>query len=734
MFKIFRKEIEWGGRPLVIETGKMARQADGAVLVTYGETQVLGTVCYAKSEKEGQDFFPLTVNYQEKFYAAGKIPGGFFRREGRPTEKETLTSRLIDRPIRPLFPEGFKNEVQIVTTVVSSDGENDGDVPALIAASAALTLSGAPFLGPIGAASVGYKDGEFILNPTISERENTELLLSVAGTSEGVTMVESEASELSEDTMLDAVMFGKEAYGDVVDAIIELAEACAKPGFDFVAPDHSALFAQINTAYGAQVVAAYGIKEKLERKAQLDDLKSQAVEQFGGENGENALIVKGLFKAVEADALRGSLLETRTRIDGRTPVDIRPIICEVDVLNRTHGSALFTRGETQGLVVTTLGTGRDEQIIDSLEGESKDNFMLHYNFPPFSVGECGRMGATSRREYGHGMLARRALTAMLPTKEEFPYTVRIVSEILESNGSSSMATVCGGSMSMMAAGVPMARPVAGIAMGLVKEKEDFVVLSDILGDEDHLGDMDFKVAGTEKGITALQMDIKITSITKDIMKQALAQAKDGRMHILGKMEEAITASRSDVSENAPQMHTMMIPVDKIRDVIGTGGKVIREIIEETGASIDIEDDGTCRVASADRDALSACVKRIEGIIAEPEAGEVYTGKVVSITDFGAFVRILPNSDGLVHISEIADVRLARVTDVLSDEDEVTVKCLEVDERGKVRLTMKGQDQNEAVAAKVAEAVEKGDQPRPEKKEGDRGDRKGGRDRKPRRRD
>lgn len=734
MFKVFRKEMEWGGRPLVIETGKLARQADGAVLVTYGETQVLGTVCFAKTQKEGQDFFPLTVNYQEKFYSGGKIPGGFFRREGRPTEKETLTSRLIDRPIRPLFPNGFKHETQVVLTVVASDGENDSDVAAMIAASAALTLSGIPFLGPIAAANVGYKDGEYILNPTYEQRETSELALTVAGTSEGVTMVESQANELSQSEMLGAVQFAKDSYQEVVDAIIELAEACAKPGFEFVEDDNSELQAKLVEAYKADVIEAYSKPEKHDRKDAMALVKEKAVEAFGGEEGENVDLVKGLLKEVEAEVLRGTLLETKKRIDGRSSTDIRPILCEIDVINRVHGSALFTRGETQALGVTTLGTGRDEQIVDSIEGEYKDNFMLHYNFPPYSVGETGRMGAPGRREYGHGMLARRALTAMLPSKEDFPYTVRVVSEVLSCNGSSSMATVCASSLSMMAAGVPMPRPVAGIAMGLVKEGDDYAVLSDILGDEDHLGDMDFKVTGTEKGITALQMDIKITSLSQNIMEEALAQAGDGIQHILGKMGEAIEASREEVSETAPQMHTIMLPTDKIRDVIGTGGKVIRSIIDETGATVDIEDDGTCRVASDDKASLQAAVKRIEDIIAEPEVGVIYTGKVVSITDFGAFVRIMPNHDGLVHISEIADVRLGQVTDVLSDEDEVTVKCLEVDERGKIRLTMKGQEQNEAVSQKLAAAVEKGDQPRAEKKDGDRKDRGERRDRRPRRKE
>ncbi|MFT7144203.1 MAG: polyribonucleotide nucleotidyltransferase [Alphaproteobacteria bacterium] len=719
MFKVFKKEMEWGGRPLTIETGKLARQADGAVMVTYGGTQVLATACFSTKEKPGQSFFPLTVNYQEKFYAGGKIPGGFFRREGRPTEKETLTSRLIDRPLRPLFPAGFKNETQIVLTVMSSDGENDSIIPSLIGASAALTLSGAPFMGPIAAAAVGYKNGEYILNPTYEQEADTELKLTVAGTSEGVTMVESEASELSEEVMLGAVMFAKDAFQPVIEAIIELAEACAKPGFEFVVPDNSELLAKLSEAYAADVKAAYAHDDKWDRKNAMSEVKAKAVEEFAGEESEYSVdLVKGMMKTMEGETLRSNILKDKVRIGGRTSTEIRPIICETDILNRAHGSALFTRGETQAIAITTLGTGRDEQMIDAIEGEYKDNFMLHYNFPPYSVGEAGRMGGTSRREYGHGMLARRALTAMLPTREEWPYTTRVVAEILSCNGSSSMATVCSSSMSLMAAGVPMKRPVAGIAMGLIKEGDDYAILSDILGDEDALGDMDFKVCGTENGITALQMDIKITSINKEIMEQALAQAKDGRIHILGKMAEAIDTSRDGVSDTAPQMHTIMIPTDKIREVIGTGGKVIRNIIEVTGAGVDIEDDGTCRVSSADKDGLKAAIDMIEGILAVAEVGKNYTSKIVRITDFGAFVAILPNQDGLVHISEICSIRLGAVDTVLAEGDEVTVNCLEVDERGKVRLTMKGIDQNEAVAAKITAAEEGGDQPRQERKDAD----------------
>jgi polyribonucleotide nucleotidyltransferase len=720
MFKIFKKEMEWGGRSLTIETGKMARQADGSVMVTYGGTQVLAAVTFAKKMKEDQGFFPLTVNYTEKFYAGGKIPGGFFRREGRPTEKETLTSRMIDRPIRPLFPAGFKNETQVVLTVLASDGENDSDIPSMIAASAALTLSGIPFLGPIAAANVGFKDGEYLLNPTYEQfEENTDLKLTVAGTSEGVTMVESSAAELSEEQMLGAVLFAKDSYQVVIDAIIELAEACAKPGFEFETPDNSELLGKLKGKFTDAVKEAYNHDEKWDRKNAMDVVKKAAVEEFAAEGSEyTAELVKAMMKEVESETLRTNILKNSQRIGGRKSDEIRPIICEVDVLNRVHGSALFTRGETQVLGVTTLGTGRDEQMVDAIEGEYKDNFMLHYNFPPYSVGEVGRMGGTSRREYGHGMLARRALTAMLPNKEAFPYTTRVVAEILSCNGSSSMGTVCASSMSLMAAGVPMPRPVAGIAMGLIKEADDFAILSDILGDEDALGDMDFKVCGTEKGITALQMDIKITSITKEIFEKALEQAKGGRMHILSKMAEAISKSRDGVSDTAPQMQSLQIPTDKIREVIGTGGKVIRGIIDETGASVDIEDDGTCRVSSESIDSLRAAVQMIEDILAVAVVGENYTGKVVRLADFGAFVSILPNQDGLVHISEICGIRLGSVASILAEGDEVTVHCLEVDDRGKVRLTMKGQDQNEAITAKIAAAEEGGDQPRQERKDGD----------------
>ncbi len=736
MFTVYKKQVEWGGRELTIETGRIARQADGAVTVTYGDTVVMAAVCFAKEQKEGMDFFPLTVNYQEKFYAAGRIPGGFFKREGRPTEKETLTCRLIDRPVRPLFPKQFKNETQVTVTVLSSDGVNDPDIPAMVASSAALTLSGAPFMGPIAAARVGYMDGKYVLNPTNEQREHSELDLVVAGTNEGVLMVESEASQLSEEVMLDAVMFGHDESKKVIDAIIELAEVAAKPGFEMPeVEDTSDLESKLEKKFGKAIRDAYGITEKQERVSTLGDIRTQAIEEFGGEEGENADKVKGVIKSLESSVLRKDVLKSKKRIDGRTPVDVRPILSEVDVLPRAHGSALFTRGETQALVVATLGTGRDEQIIDAIEGEYKDRFMLHYNFPPYSVGECGRVGFTSRREIGHGRLARRAIERLLPTAEDFPYTMRVVSEITESNGSSSMATVCGTSLSLMAAGVPLAKPIAGIAMGLVKEDKDYVVLSDIMGDEDHLGDMDFKVAGTEDGLTALQMDIKITSITKEIMQEALAQAKDGRLHILEKMNKALAESREEISEFAPQMKSFQIDKEKIRDVIGSGGKIIRELIEQTGCTIDIEDDGTVSVASNDREALQDCIQRIEDIVAEPEVGKIYDGTVVSTVDFGAFVKFMPNQEGLLHISEIAPVRLGQVTDVLKEGDEIAVKVVDF-ERGKVRLSIKEIPQDGVVAERLEEVIASGGTSSngdgDKKGNRDRGDRKGGRG-KPRRR-
>ena len=693
MFNVYRKEIEWGGRKLTLETGKIARQADGAVLATYGETTVLCTAVAAKTQKPGVDFFPLTVNYQEKTFAAGKIPGGFFKREGRPTEKETLVSRLIDRPIRPLFADGFRNETQIVCTVLSHDLENDADIVSLIGASAALTISGVPFMGPIGAARVGYIDGEYVLNPTMDQIKTSKLDLAVAGTAEGVLMVESEASELSEEVMLGAVTFGHQAFQQVIDAIIELAEMCAKEPWPLPQPayDRAALKARIKEAVGADIAAAYTETVKQARYEKIAAAKAKALETVGGEGIENSWI-SAEFKALESDVLRGSVIATKKRIDGRTTTDIRPIVSEVGILPRAHGSALFTRGETQALVVATLGTSQDEQVIDALEGEYRERFMLHYNFPPYSVGEAGRMGSPGRREIGHGKLAWRAIHPLLPSKEQFPYTLRIVSEITESNGSSSMATVCGTSLALMDAGAPLARPVAGIAMGLVKEEEGFAVLSDILGDEDHLGDMDFKVAGTEAGVTALQMDIKITSITPEIMQIALAQAKAGRMHILGEMSKALTGARDGVNENAPRITVINIPKEKIRDVIGSGGKVIREIVEQTGAKIDIEDDGTIKVSAVDQKKSQAAIDWIKGIVAEPEMNVIYTGKVVKTVDFGAFVNFLGSRDGLVHISELSSQRVGKVADVVKQGDEVKVKVIGFDDRGKIKLSMKQVDQ------------------------------------------
>jgi polyribonucleotide nucleotidyltransferase len=693
MFSVYRKEIEWGGQKLVLETGKVARQADGAVMVTYGETTVLATVVGAKNVREGQDFFPLTVNYQEKAYAAGKIPGGFFKREGRPSEHETLVSRLIDRPIRPLFADGFKNEVQVILTVLSHDMVNAPDIPALIGASAALTLSGLPFLGPLGGARVGYKDGAYILNPTAEQMADTDLDLVVAGTQEGVLMVESEAQELSEEVMLGAVTFGHEAYQDVINAIIKLAEHCAKEPWDIPEADPRAaeVAAKVKEACVEKLTEAYSIKEKTERREKIDAVKAEAEALFA-ENEELQPFVGGAFKKLEKDIVRGSILKTGGRIDGRDTKTVRPIASEVGFLPRAHGSALFTRGETQGLVVATLGTGADEQIIDALDGEYRSNFMLHYNFPPYSVGECGRMGSPGRREIGHGKLAYRAISPLLPSKEDFPYTVRIVSEITESNGSSSMATVCGSSLALMDAGVPLPRPVAGIAMGLIKEGDDFAVLTDILGDEDHLGDMDFKVAGTESGVTALQMDIKITSITKEIMDVALKQAKDGRIHILGEMAKAINNAREDVSSNAPRIETIQVPKEKIRDIIGSGGKVIRELVELTQCKIDIEDDGTVMIASTDVARTEDAIRRIRDIVAEPEKGEIYDGKVVKVVDFGAFVNFFGNRDGLVHISELVDRRVKSVSEVVNEGDMVKVKVIGFDPRGKVKLSMKQVDQ------------------------------------------
>lgn len=692
MFQVFKKEIEWGGKMLTLETGRIARQADGAVLASMGETSVLCTAVAAHSAKPGQDFFPLTVNYQEKTFAAGKIPGGFFKREGRPSEAETLISRLIDRPIRPLFPKSFKNETQVICTVLSHDMENDPGIVALLGASAALTISGVPFFGPIGAARVGMIDGAYVLNPTFAEMEDSTLDLVVAGTREGVLMVESEAEELSEADMLGAVNYGHDEMQTVIDAIIELAEVAAKDPRPL--PEEPAEAKGISKAlskFSKDLEKAYTIADKTSRQAAVSEVKSAAMEALGED--VDGVLAGGLFKAMEADIVRGSILKTGQRIDGRDTSTVRPIVAEVGVLPRTHGSALFTRGETQALAVATLGTGQDEQIIDALEGEYRNNFMLHYNFPPYSVGEAGRVGSPGRREIGHGKLAWRAINPTRPSKDEFPYTIRVVSEVTESNGSSSMATVCGTSLAMMDAGVPLPRPVAGIAMGLIKEGDDFAVLSDILGDEDHLGDMDFKVAGTEAGITALQMDIKITSITREIMDIALAQAKDGRIFILGEMGKAIGSAREVLADTAPKITTISVPVDKIRDIIGPGGKIIRDICETTGAKVDIDDDGTVKIAASDTASGEAAYKRIHDIIAEPELGVIYNGKVVKTVDFGAFVNFMGARDGLVHISELQDGRTEKTTDICKEGDEVKVKVIGFDDRGKIKLSMKRVDQD-----------------------------------------
>ncbi len=696
MFNKQTVSLEWAGRTLTIETGQVARQADGSVMVQYGDTIVLATAVFAKEAKPGQDFFPLTVNYQEKYFASGRIPGGFFKREGRPTEKETLTSRLIDRPIRPLFVDGFKHEVQVVVTTLSYDLENDADIIALVGASAALVLSGAPFMGPIGAARVGYKDGQYIINPTIAELEESELDLVVAGTSDAVMMVESQAAELSEDVMLGAVVAGHDAMQPVIDAIIALAEKAAKEPFAYEPPDHSAALKSVIDTVGADLSKAYKITAKGERYAAIGAAKDKAkAALLGTEEAPGVMtgeVFKTVFKEAEASVVRGDILKTGQRIDGRKLDQIRPIVAEAGFLPRTHGSSLFTRGETQAICVATLGTSDDEQYIDGLDGTKKEKFMLHYNFPPYSVGETGRMGGAGRREIGHGKLAWRALKAVLPKHEDFPYTIRMVSEITESNGSSSMATVCGCSLAMMDAGVPLSRPVSGIAMGLILEGSDFAVLSDILGDEDHLGDMDFKVAGTENGITSLQMDIKVAGITKDIMGKALEQAKGGRMHILGEMGKALTASRGQLSENAPQMEIIKVPTDKIRDVIGSGGKVIRGIVDETGAKVNIDDDGTVQISAMDRKSIDAAIKMIKGITAEAEVGEIYEGKVVSMKDFGIFVNFFGPKDGLVHVSQMANKRIGHPKEMVKEGDKVWVKLMGFDERGKVRLSMKVVDQ------------------------------------------
>ena len=696
MFDITRKSMEWGGRTLSLESGKVARQADGAVMARYGDTVVLATVVGAKKPKEGVDFFPLTVNYQEKYHATGRIPGGFFKREGRPTEKETLVSRLIDRPIRPLFMDGYKNETQVVVTVMSHDGENDSDVLAMIAASAALTISGLPFLGPIAAAKVAFENGAYVLNPTVSQLQDTQLELVVAGTTEGVMMVESEARELSEEIMLGAVEFGHKEMQPVIDLIISMAEDCAKEPREVAEPAPVVAVIQDKVAAHATdaIAAAYKLVDKSARRGALDVAKDAMMADLSADMGDDfdALVAGGAFKSLESDVVRGSILDTGMRIDGRDTKTVRQIIGEVGILPRTHGSALFTRGETQALVTATLGTGQDEQIVDGLVGEYRERFMLHYNFPPYSVGEAGRMGSPGRREIGHGKLAWRALKPVMPNADDFPYVVRVVSEITESNGSSSMATVCGGSLAMMDAGVPLPRPVAGIAMGLIKEAERFAVLSDILGDEDHLGDMDFKVAGTADGVTSLQMDIKITSITADIMRIALDQAKDGRIHILGEMDKALSSARTEVSSNAPQIRTIQINRDKIRDIIGTGGKVIREITETTGTKIDIEDDGLVKVAGPDEASINAAMDWIEGIVAEPEVGRIYDGKVVKVVDFGAFVNFLGQKDGLVHVSNMKNERVKHPSDVVEEGQMLKVKCIGFDDRGKVKLSMKAVDQ------------------------------------------
>ncbi len=694
MFDIQSVEIDWGGRKLKLETGHMARQADAAVYAQYGDTSVLATVVGAKEARPGADFFPLTVNYQEKTYAAGKIPGGFFKREGRPSEKETLTSRLIDRPIRPLFVEGFKNEVQVVITVLSHDMENDPDMVGMVAASAALTLSGLPFLGPIAAARVGVINDEFVLNPLLDEMPNTKLDLVIAGTHDAVMMVESEAQELPEKQMLEAVMFGHREFQPVIDAIIELAEKAAKDPWEINLPDKSKYKARIAELVGDDLKTAFSTPDKKKRQDLVGAAKDKVFSEIEipeGDASEQVLLADG-FKSVEMDIMRGDVVKTGKRIDGRDLNTVRPIVAEASILPRTHGSSLFTRGETQALVVATLGTGDDEQFIDALEGTYKERFMLHYNFPPYSVGETGRMGGAGRREIGHGKLAWRAVRPLMPNQEEFPYTIRVVSEITESNGSSSMATVCGTSLALMDAGVPLKSPVAGIAMGLIKEGEDFAVLSDILGDEDHLGDMDFKVAGTENGVTSLQMDIKITGITEEIMRVALDQAKEGRLHILGEMAKALTDARDELGEFAPRIETIQIPTDKIREVIGSGGSVIRSIVEDTGAKIDIEDDGTVKIAASQSDAIEAAMNRIKEITSEPEVGEIYKGKIVKIMDFGAFVNFFGPKDGLVHISQLAKERVSTVGDVVKEGQEVYVKLLGFDDRGKVRLSMKVVDQ------------------------------------------
>jgi polyribonucleotide nucleotidyltransferase len=722
MFTITRKETTWGGRKLVLESGRMARQADGAVLASLGETVVLATAVASRTVKPGQSFFPLTVNYQEKTFAAGKIPGGFFKREGRPSEKETLTSRLIDRPIRPLFPDGFKNETQVVVTVLAHDGENDPDILGMVAASAALTISGVPFLGPIAAARVGYSSGEFILNPAIEQTRKSDLDLIVAGTRDAVMMVESEAKELAEETMLAAVVFGHRQFQPVIDLIIDLAQDCAKEPWTLEQADHGELYAAMKRDLEAELREAYSEPLKQLRHEKVDAVKARALATHAGEDPARALLVAEQFEQLEADVVRGQILDTGRRIDGRDMKTVRPIEAQVGVLPRVHGSALFTRGETQALCVATLGTGQDEQVIDALEGDIREHYMLHYNFPPYSVGEVGRMGSPGRREVGHGKLAWRATRPLLPAKEAFPYTIRVVSEITESNGSSSMATVCGTSLALMDAGVPLPRSVAGIAMGLIKEGERFAVLSDILGDEDHLGDMDFKVAGTEDGVTSLQMDIKIAGITPEIMEIALNQAREGRNHILGEMAKCMGMPRPEMRETVPRVTTIQIPTDKIGAVIGGGGKTIREITERTGTRIDIQDDGTVKIASTDALASQRAVDWIRGLTTSPEVGSIYDGKVARIVDFGAFVTILGSVDGLCHISELSNERVGKVSDVLKEGDQVKVKVLAVDDRGKIKLSMRAVDQATGEPLEVQPRPPRHEGPRPPRDGGERGDR------------
>ena len=708
MFEIHREKLDWAGRPLVLETGRIARQADGAVFASWGETTVLATVVAAKAPRPGVDFFPLTVDYQEKAFAAGRIPGGYFKREGRPSERETLVSRLIDRPIRPLFPDGFRNDTQVIVTVLSHDLENDPDILAIVATSAALTLSGVPFMGPVGAARVGHVGGELKFNPTIDEMKESSLDLVVAGTQDAVLMVESEARELSEETMLEAVMMGHRGFQPVIDAIVRLAEKAAKEPRDLVAIDKSEVEKAVAAIAEAELREAYKKTVKQQRYAAVDAVKAKVnAALVEGDNAKfDKQLVGEVFHELQAKVVRWNILDTGMRIDGRDLKTVRPILSQVHVLPRTHGSALFTRGETQALVVATLGTGEDEQYVDSLEGTYKERFLLHYNFPPYSVGETGRVGSPKRREIGHGKLAWRAIRPMLPTQAEFPYTIRVVSEITESNGSSSMATVCGTSLALMDAGVPIKRPTAGIAMGLILEGERFAVLSDILGDEDHLGDMDFKVAGTERGVTSLQMDIKIAGITEEIMKVALAQAKDGRIHILGEMGKAMSGARAEVGEFAPRIETMKIPTDKIREVIGSGGKVIREIVEKTGAKVNIEDDGTVKIASSDGAKIKAAVNWIKSIASDPEIGHIYEGTVVKVMEFGAFVNFFGSRDGLVHISQLAKARVAKTSDVVKEGQKVKVKLLGFDDRGKVRLSMRVVDQETGEDLEAKEAAER----------------------------